>query len=248
MDAFDIDNVKAEKATAMRRYNRFRTVARFFRIAEICLVLVLLSWISARLPFAAKISGEYFRKLIAVIVSPPFIFLISNAIVITLLAKSGKTPAVDNAEPNLYDEFVKNIETGIDYETESCPPVPATEEIVYQDKQIISDSEMNNITPKRSEVPILVDTVSGVKTLKRSQTENLKREISEKPCGSLRRSVTDKCLKVMDSGEVPAETLCLVDELSNEEFQRTVEDFIAKQVKFHKEEKLAIVTCKAVTY
>ncbi|KAF5960991.1 hypothetical protein HYC85_002200 [Camellia sinensis] len=233
MDALHFDNVKAEKAKAMLRYNRLRTIAKLFRLLEIFLALLFLSWISARFPFAVKISGEYFRRLIAIVVSPLFIFIISNVIVITLLAKSGqlsgKTPAINNAETDLYDELIKNIGNEINYGPEYCPPVPELKEIVYEEKQIVSE--------------LIAETVSYAKVLRRSQSEMLKRENSKKNCGKLRRSETKKCRRVEDSGEVPPKTVNLSEELSNEEFNRTVEEFIAKQVKFHQEEKLAIVTC-----
>ncbi|KAI8032272.1 hypothetical protein LOK49_LG01G02974 [Camellia lanceoleosa] len=243
MDAFHFDNVKAEKAKAMLRYNRLRTIAKLFRLLEIFLALLLLSWISARFPFAIKISGEYFRRLIAIVVSPLFIFIISNVIVITLLAKSGqlsgKTLAINSAETDLYDELIKNIGNEINYGPENCPPVPESKEIVYEEKQIVS--ELIAVTPKSNE--LIAETVSCAKVLRRSQSEMLKRENSKKNCGKLRRSETEKCRRVEDSGEVPPETVNLSEELSNEEFNRTVEEFIAKQVKFHQEEKLAIVTC-----
>lgn len=234
MDAIDFDNVKAEKAKAMRRYNRLRTIAKLFRLIEICLALVLLSYISARLPFAVKISGEYFRRLISIIVSPFFIFLISNAIVITLLAKSRQSPTINNAETDLYRKF-------INYGSENCPPVPEPEKIVCHDKPIVS--EVNTLSPKSNEVAVVAVPVPDVKTFKRSVSEKMKRENLENNCGKLRRSGTEKCRKVVDSGEVLAETVYLFDKLSNEEFQRTIEEFIAKQVKFHHEEKFDMVTC-----
>ncbi|THG14731.1 hypothetical protein TEA_015662 [Camellia sinensis var. sinensis] len=59
----------------------------------------------------------------------------NNVIVITLLAKSGQllgeTPAINNAETDLYDELIKNIGNEINYGPESCPPVPESKEIVY---------------------------------------------------------------------------------------------------------------------
>ncbi|XAR73844.1 hypothetical protein NMG60_11007949 [Bertholletia excelsa] len=244
MGVFEFDNVKAEKAKAIRRFNRLQTLAKLFRLAEICLGLVLLSWISAWLPFAVRISGEYFRRLIAVAVSPLFIFVLGNAIVVTLLAKSGlfsgKNPAVDHAETDLYEELVKSSGKEFDYGYENCSP-SSESEVLYQDKEIIS--EASTVARKVDEVENATDTVPDKKSFQRTQSENLTRENLERPFAKLRRSQTEKCRKSMDSDEVPPETGYLVDELSNEEFQRTVEEFIAKQVKFHQAEKLAIVTC-----
>lgn len=239
MDTFKFDNLKTEKANAMLRYRRLRNVAKFFRILEFCLALLFLSWTSSRLPFIVKISRDYFRQLIALVISPLFIFLLGNVIVLTLLAKSGLLTAQSSA--NLCDEFTRNIENSIKLEPDNCPPLPEPEEIIYQDKQIICG--MNTVTSAPNydaiELTLVADqSVSDQKVYRRSQSENLKGEDSEKPCGKLRRSETEKFLGIERSG---AETLELVDKLSNEEFQRTIEAFIAKQLRFHKEEKLAIV-------
>lgn len=84
-------------------------------------------------------------------------------------------------------------------------------------------------------------SVSDQKVYKRSRSEELKREILEEKVSTrkLRRSETEKLVAESGrSGETKAE---VVDKLSNEEFQRTIEAFIAKQVRFHKEEKLSIL-------
>ncbi|KAA8547395.1 hypothetical protein F0562_003741 [Nyssa sinensis] len=191
-----------------------------------------------------RISGEYFRRLIIVIVSPAFVFVVSNVIVITLLAKSGQLscqkPTVNNVETDLYEEFIRNSENHVNFRFETSPPAPEPKEIFFQDKQIIS--EMNTITSnhKSNESTTDTDTVSESKVY-RSQSENRKTESSEKPCGKLRRSETEKCREYVIFGEIRGETSCLVDKLSNEEFQRTIEAFIAKQMRFHQEEKIAIV-------
>lgn len=75
------------------------------------------------------------------------------------------------------------------------------------------------------------------KVLRRSQTENLKTEISEKPGRELRRSESEMSPKSERSGESTAE---IVEELSNEEFQRAIEAYIEKQLMFHKQEKFPI--------
>ncbi|KAL7261681.1 hypothetical protein ACSBR1_000162 [Camellia fascicularis] len=109
-----------------------------------------------------------------------------NVIVITLLAKSGQlsgeTPAINNAETDLYDELIKNIGNEINYGPENCPPVPESKEIVYEEKQIVS--ELIAVTPKSNE--LITETVSCAKVLRKSQSEMLKRENSKKNCRKLR--------------------------------------------------------------
>ncbi|XP_059658448.1 uncharacterized protein LOC132304741 [Cornus florida] len=232
MDAFDFDNVKVENANAMLRFHRLQKVAKLFRLLELCLVLVLISWTSTRLPFAVKISGEYFRKLLAIIVSPIFIFVLSNGIVVTLFAKSGQlsgqTPTVvDNAETYLCEEVMKNSENQFDFRSKIYTPVPEPEEIVFVDKQIIC--EVNTVT-SNNESTMVASPVMESKTFRRTRSENLKREISsEKSHEKLRRSDTDKFLNDMYSDEFLPEKPCLFEKLSNEEFQRRIEAFIANK-------------------
>ncbi|KAF8410568.1 hypothetical protein HHK36_003099 [Tetracentron sinense] len=238
MDSFDFDNVKVEKANAMLRYHRLRKIANLFRFVEICVALIMLSWFSTRLPIAIRISGEYFRDLCVVLVSPLFVFFVGNAIIITLFAKSGQfsgeKPLGNNAGTDLYHEFVKNSESGDKIRTDSPPLAP--EKIVYQDKQMIC--EENTITPSyRDTVTTVTDTAPDTKVYQRSQSENLK----QKPCRKLRRSETEKCRKMLSSGDKPVDSTYTDDGMTSEEFQRTVEAFIKKQQMFQREESMAIV-------
>nr|GMD39681.1 uncharacterized protein LOC109172462 [Ipomoea batatas] len=74
---------------------------------------------------------------------------------------------------------------------------------------------------------------------KRTQSEKFSVDkVATENRGELRRSEREKCRRVADPVDIPAETAYTVDELSNEEFNRTIEDFIAKQIKFHQEEKM----------
>lgn len=119
-----------------------------------------------------------------------------------------------------YEEFIKNSDDSTQFSQECVSQAPEPEEILYQDKQSIYEVRTN------------IDRRSQSETWKKE--ENLSEDICEK---QLRPSETDKCRKVVNPGEVLDETV-VVDELSNEEFQRAIEDFIAKQIKFHQEEKL----------
>ncbi|KAL4582636.1 hypothetical protein LXL04_007193 [Taraxacum kok-saghyz] len=250
MDILDIHNVKMEKANAMQRYRRFRKIAKLFRLVELLLAVVLLSWISTRLPFVLRIFGEYFRQLLSIIVSPLFIFLVGNVIVLTLVVKSGHLTgthsSVDNAGTALYDDIVNNV-------SEDISPVLKQEEIVYQDKRIISEVNSKSIT-NENEINVSeatkkspINTVPDLdqKIYRRSQSENLmKRELfleSEILNGKLKRSETEIGRRNVDSPVEDQAVDNVVDELSNEEFQKRIEGFIARQVRFHQEEKLVIV-------
>lgn len=235
MDELKLHNVMGEKANAMLRYRRLLNIGKLFRLVEFFLALIFFTWVISHLPFALKTSYYYFQQIAAILVSPLFIFLLTNAIVIVVFTKSGQSSSTHKEENYLYPEFIQNGETHFSFSL-NIPPPP--EEIVYHDKQMISQvtttTTITTITNTPTEDTIEM-VVSDPKSYRRSKSDKFSRECSEKPSGKLRRSVTQKCPK---PEETPAD---VVDKLSNEDFQRTIEAFIAKQVKFHKQEKLAIV-------
>ncbi|OVA06213.1 protein of unknown function DUF4408 [Macleaya cordata] len=244
MDLFEIDNVKAEKANAMRRYRRLRKIANLFRFFEICLVLMFLSWFSTQLPTALRISGDYFQNLSVFIVSPKFVFLVGNAIILTLFAKSGKFPGQNSTSSgsgtDLYDEFIKNSESSQRIGTDVSLSLSTPEEVVFHDKQTVYEesSVMNTHTPDIATVTAATDK----KIYRRTQSENLNHAISEKPTvRELRRSETEKCRKVENPRKKSEKVSGFEEEMSNDEFRRKIEEFIAKQMRFHREESMAIV-------
>ncbi|KAM7522918.1 hypothetical protein LguiA_012820 [Lonicera macranthoides] len=158
MDTFEFDNVKVEKAKAILRYNRLRNIAKLFHLIDFCLSLIFLSWISAHLPLAVKISGKYFPILLSFVLSPLFIFLLCNAIIIALLANSGQ---FSNGEPDLFEDFVIHSETNVNFTLDSSS-VPETETIVYEDKKIVCGVEKSNTIPTE----VTDDTVLNRKVLR----------------------------------------------------------------------------------
>ncbi|XP_057786758.1 uncharacterized protein LOC131004154 [Salvia miltiorrhiza] len=197
MEGFDFEGntMKAEQSSSFPvKFSGVGEMKKLFRIAEIFIVLCLLTWTSSRLPLAVRISGEYLRRLVNIVVSHLFVFFLSNAIVLILFCKS-RTLFLHHAfQPDFCHDFIGNA--------------AGEEEIVYQDKH----------------------TILQVTKVRRSQSANFRRE-SGGACGrQLRRSETELRRRVE-----------VVDQLSNEEFQRAIEAFIAKQIKFHQQEKLTIV-------
>ncbi|XP_068638789.1 uncharacterized protein [Aristolochia californica] len=228
MDSFEIDPVKAEKTMAMRRYHRIHKLASIFRYVEVFVGLVFLSWISFRLPIAMKISGDLFRQVLDLVVSPWFVFLVGNAIIITLVSKSGQF-SVNNspgssssASTDLYEEFLKNSESRAKVRTE--------EAVVYQDKAVCVESRFEN-----------ADTSS--RTISPNKKKSLKcrteRMVFPETKPAIEWSEMDtrredgKCEEAIESS--------FETDMSNEEFRRAVEAFIAKQQKFQRQESMAIV-------
>ncbi|KAK7851640.1 uncharacterized protein LOC112037992 [Quercus suber] len=210
-----------------------------FRIyVEICLAVVLFSWTFTRLPFAVRLSGEYFRQFSAFVSSPLFVFILCNVIIVTLIVKSGcfaaQKPVADNAETEIFEELIKHGGDSAEPLSETDPSVLTEPSglVVYQDKQIVFEEKKSTISGE-------AEMGSDSKVCRRTQSEKFERESSKKPCQKLRRSETEKCMKVAQSDEnLPEKEY---PKLSDEEFQRTIEAFIAKQSKFHRQESFAIV-------
>ncbi|MBA0618144.1 hypothetical protein Godav_027532 [Gossypium davidsonii] len=232
MDSFYFHNVKTEKVKAMRKYNRLRSIAKVFRIFEVLSALLFLAWTAERVPCAVKISGEFVLKLGGIIASPFFVFLICNVIIITLIAKSGIFSAARNADSKVCEEIIKTADT----HSKSV----SQEEIVYQDKEIISEvntstRECEDMEPEPEPESDSDFEADNPRVYRRSKSEKLEREKVKK---ELRRSESEKkCRKIENMDE----KLFPEDDLSNEEFQRAIEDFIAKQLRFRREESLSIV-------
>ncbi|KAE7999968.1 hypothetical protein FH972_004342 [Carpinus fangiana] len=243
MGLFDFDGLKAEK----QRTSSMLHISKLFRFVEMFLAMVLVSWTLARVPFAVRISGEFFRQLLGVVLSPLFVFLLCNVIIVTLLAKSGRLsgqiPSGHDGETELYEEIIKNSGDHKKSQSETDPLAHVPETIVYHDKQIITEMIT---TAREDDANMFSDSDSDSdlehpKAYRRTQSEKFERENWEKSRGKLRRSETEKCPKGVKSEENPPENLAPEDELSNEEFQRTIEAFIAKQWKFRHQESLPIV-------
>jgi len=98
---------------------------------------------------------------------------------------------------------------------------------VFHDKQIIAD--MVQDTPS-------ADAAAAAK-YRRSQSEKIKVDAAGKPPRrkQLLRSETEK------RSDSSPEILYPQDELSNEEFQRAIEAFIAKQLRFLREEESSAI-------
>lgn len=223
-----MDPVKAEKETAMRRYRRLRKLAKLFHLLlEAFATLLFLSWSSARLPAAARFSGDFLRGLASVIVSPRFVFLLGNAIVLVLFARSRHlASSADGSDGDLYDQFLESRRR-IGFSPPPPPPTVASpEEVVFEDKAVCME----------------------IRPCRRSQSGKIERR---RRSLELRRAASD----VGTNGEKPppqpsaAATAQVKEEWETstddaEEFRRTIEAFIAKQMRFHREESMAIASAE----
>ncbi|EHA8591465.1 hypothetical protein COCNU_scaffold058515G000010 [Cocos nucifera] len=224
-----MDPVKAEKETAMRRYRRLRKIAKLFHLLlEAFAALLFLSWSSARLPAAARFSVDFLRRLAAVILSSRFVFLLGNAIVLVLFAKSRHlASSADGSDGDLYDQFIESRRRiGFSPPPPPPPTVASPEEVGFEDKAVCL--ETRPCRRSRSE-----------KIERRRRSLELRRVESdvgpnrEKPPPPPPAAAT---AEVKEEGETSADDA--------EEFRRTIEAFIAKQVRFHREESMAVVSAE----
>lgn len=106
MGSSNSHKLKTEKSNKIMKHRQLRKIANLLRYVEMCVVLVLISRASFQhLPVALKISSEYFSGFM---VSPRFVFLIGNVIIIALFAQSGQFSGKTTPEPDFYLEFLQN--------------------------------------------------------------------------------------------------------------------------------------------
>jgi hypothetical protein len=187
----------------------------------VCVVLVLISRLFLKLPVAVRNSSEYLRDFSVFINSHYFVFLIGNVIIITLFAQSsGKNAPRETEHDDFYEKLVQK---SVKYEEK--------ERIIKDDSR---KEEGDSIEKKRIDgVEEKMKTKTGVKKgycYRRCETEILKK----------RRRVLRRCesenngRKRIEPAPVSSAEEEMVrisypeDEMSNEEFRRTVEAFIAK--------------------
>lgn len=231
---------------SIMKFDHFKSFTMLLRLIELCFGLVWLSWSSTRLPLLIQISCDYFRLAFSFIISPLFIFLLSNFIVLTLLLKSGRLSGqspitCDAEETKIYNSLIQNSDDfSMKVASGNSDSVAEPAEIVFQDKQTIS--ETSALVASDLEGSGTTDFEPRAPPRRTRSSEELQVEKpGEESCGKLQRTVTEKCRKVTDPSDDPTETALDVENLSNEEFQRAIEAFIAKQIRFHQEEKLDIV-------
>ncbi|GMN35577.1 hypothetical protein TIFTF001_005380 [Ficus carica] len=239
-DSDKIDDVKTEKDFAMRRFHRRR---KFKWFLEACAVLLLLAQSSAYwLPIAGGYSGDLPRKILSVFRSHLFVFALFNAIILAVYSLSGKIPiptdaGSDQQQPDLYDEFLTNSKS-----VRRIPAVndsPAPETPPADEKTVSSENAYAKPKPEvLSECTDKDEKALVVKSYERTQSVRVQRKRStiEQSHRDFRRSYTDVNRKLTSCGEEESKNSNGVNQLSNEEFKRAVDAFIANQKWMQREE------------
>lgn len=255
MDSFGFCNIKAEKANARLRYRRIQKITAMFRLIELCIFMIIVSrFTTHQLPVVFKLSGEYFKgfSLTATVeaaISPRFVFIVGNVIVIVLFLKSGQLSGkIDDNSNNhrkldFYDEYVRSCEKNHnvyihEFEKHRKQSAAASSCCAMIKKKEVNSSAVNNL-PKIKEEE---EEEKKKKTMNRSHSENLKRHHHDAAAAAvrvreLRRTVTDISV---DNCEKTAVSSYAEDRMSSEEFRRTVEDFIARHQRNLREEEFSV--------
>ncbi|MFS7998607.1 hypothetical protein Hanom_Chr12g01155921 [Helianthus anomalus] len=107
-------DLRTEKANAIFRHQSFQTITTLFRLIEICVFLVLISTFSSQLPFSVRISTDYFKQISFAGISPRFVFVIGNVIILTLLFISRAKENEDSlGKIDVYDECVRRCQKSV---------------------------------------------------------------------------------------------------------------------------------------
>ncbi|KAL6560807.1 hypothetical protein OROGR_004366 [Orobanche gracilis] len=206
MDSLTFHDIRFEKANAISTYRRTQKITTLFRLVELLFFMIVVSRFSVQFATSLKASGECFRGINVAVISPRFVFLLGNVIVIVLFLKSRRFSA-KNGEIKIADDIYQE-------HVEKCRKINSRK---LEEK-------------KASEAR---------RKLIRFPSENLERERrhGEERRRYLPRSVTEARRKSPNSRrKSEAGVSAAEDDMSSEEFRRTVEAFIARQQRFLREE------------
>lgn len=230
--------MKTEEVNEMGLYNLLQILVRFFRFTEVFVAMGFLFWTFSRLPLVLRVSSDYISQISSFFTSPVFGFILCNTIVVALIAKphcfSGEEITGDNDDAELLNEMVKNGAVrslslpGSEPIARLCSD-PEPEEIAYEDKEVISEV---------SSAPVAAFT--GKMDDFGSRSEKLKLEWTEFGGEKFRRPEAEEEGEIWGVGVSP-ESVRYGEELSNREFQRRIEEFIARELRFRREESGAVV-------
>lgn len=195
--------IKTLKPNVILNNRKLHKLTTIFRFMEMCFFLIIISKFSSQLTSTVKLTGDYLKSSNFTSISPSFVFVIGNLIILILFFKS--RVAENNENVDSCYEYVK-----------SC------------DKSVISTAN------------VVVDVNSNKRKISRSESE----KISVKCRDELtHREVTEmsRCKSFGDGDASAVETDRVEDELSCDDFRRTVEAFIARQQKMLRDEELVHV-------
>ncbi|MED6109571.1 hypothetical protein PIB30_034978 [Stylosanthes scabra] len=207
------------------KHRHLRTIATLFQYAEFCVGLVLFLRLSIKLPMALKNSSEYFGGFV---VSPRFVFLLGNFIIIALITQSahfsGHDSSSQSSETDLYEEFMF-IQNRSSFKIKEI-----------QENKIEQSAEGTEHVSHSEKISKTNFYLKEKKGYRRCQSEILRHVEREKPRHVLQRceSLKNRGGSIGVSGSYPE------DGMSDDEFRRTIEAFIARQQRLRRQEQCLI--------
>ncbi|XP_030516982.2 uncharacterized protein LOC115730501 [Rhodamnia argentea] len=250
MDPREFDVVKAEKARSLRRYRRNQRLKAFLRVSEICAALFLLAYYSPGISLSAAVASDSLSCVVALFAKPLSVFLLSNAIIITVIVLSGKDTERGPVH-DVYGEYVAHRRTFV---RNSSAMETLLEEKTVVDKQIVVYSSApvcENPGPMVMDPDADCDTaIVQVTEINHDGVEKIPMNPPAKQCRRTQKTVTPMVhreLRPLRSGShngrhdraVRHRRPCAVEELSDEEFNRRVEKYIERTRMFLRKEKMA---------
>ncbi|KAG4214328.1 hypothetical protein ERO13_A01G114500v2 [Gossypium hirsutum] len=241
MDSFELDNVKAEKEDALRRYNMERKLRLGLRYMGFLLVLFLISWswFPPLIPHIIEVAGDLSQRYINTLNDLFFIFILMNIIILVVYILSTQKQSTSSG---IYDEYVCSHRSII--------PAEAT----VLDKQIVVVENAVDVAETKRPLSQIKQQPWSTKTkpaitstdkVKQKEYRRTRSVVSEsgkrRPRRVYRRSetaITGREL-VVCSAESAREA---IHEISNEEFQLKVDSFIAERRKALMQENIAHYT------
>ncbi|KAL5055478.1 hypothetical protein RYX36_036160 [Vicia faba] len=215
MESFSF-NLQAEKTNAILKHRKLQRVTTLLRLVEVCVVLVLISRLSMKLPVAVRNSSEYLKDFSVFMNSPCFVFLIGNVIIITLFVQGlGKNVHEETEQGDIYEKFVRTREEKERIRKNDCITVEEGDNRVVEEVEKVKRGVKKGYCYRRCESEVLK---KRRRVLRRCESEKKERKSIE------------------GEEEMVMRISYPEDEMSNEEFRRTVEAFIAKQQRIRRGE------------
>lgn len=193
-----------------RRGRHLESITTLFRAVEFLLFLAVISRIAVTFPL------NYFRQFALTVINTPFVFVVGNAIVITLLLRSGGKISQSNNTPDPKPEttFILSVYSPSGKTAAGRGNSPPAAEVKINCYRTTKSEKLyvNGPAGERK-------SGGGAQVLRRTKTGTVERRVSCTCAGHFRE-----------------------DQMSGAEFRRTVEDFIARQQRLLQEEEEANVT------
>ncbi|GLT41086.1 hypothetical protein SLA2020_151760 [Shorea laevis] len=165
MDFLDFDNVKAEKAEAIRRFNQRQTLKKLVvLLCEVLLAFFLLSWLSKGIPHALKITGDLVRGFVLILNQSLFCFMLVNLLILVIFVLSSRKT---NNSSNIYDEYAGSSRSATGNTTEELVEEPVVDKhIIIADNAVLKKrAVVETVTDESSEravFPVQQDALSTV--------------------------------------------------------------------------------------